>query len=42
MNYADFLFADVRAALERERKSVAKLGAVELHPDLVLLAQRPQ
>lgn len=43
MQYADILFADVRGALERERKSVVKLGGVELHPQtLALLPRVPQ
>ncbi len=37
MKHAGFLFGGVAAALERERKSLAKLGAVEFHPKLVVL-----
>ncbi len=42
MNYGGFLFADVRAALERERKSIAKLGALEVHPDTVIFFPKPR
>jgi hypothetical protein len=42
MQYADVLFVDVRTALERERKSIAKLSAVELRPkQIVLIAKGP-
>ena len=40
MQLGDFLFADVRGALERERKSIAKLGGVELHPQAVAFLPR--
>lgn len=42
MRYADFLFADVRAALDRDRKLVAKLGTIEVHPKLVVLTPKQQ
>lgn len=43
MQYADILFADVRGAVERERKSIVKLGGVEFHPQtLVFLPRVPQ
>jgi len=43
MQYGDFLFTDVRTAVERERKSLSKLGAVELHPQsIVVTARQPQ
>jgi hypothetical protein len=40
MKYADFLFADVCSALDRDRKLVAKFGAVEVHPRFVVLTPR--
>lgn len=40
MEHADFVFGDLRAALERERKSITKLGAVEFQPKLVSLMPR--
>lgn len=40
MKHADFVFGDLRAALERERKSIAKLGAVEFGPKLVSLTPK--
>ena len=41
MKYADPLFADLWAALDRERKAVAKMDAIELHPQLVVLTPKP-
>jgi hypothetical protein len=41
MQYADFLFADLWTALDRERKSVAKMNAIEFHPQAVVLTPRP-
>jgi hypothetical protein len=41
MKYADFLFADLWTALDRERKSVAKMNAIEFHPQAVVLTPRP-
>jgi len=40
MQFGDVLFADLRAALERERKSIVKLGGVELHPQTITFLQR--
>jgi hypothetical protein len=40
LQYSDFLFADVRAALERERKPLVKLGGIELHPKAVVITPR--
>ncbi len=37
MKYADPLFGDLWAALDRERKSVAKMNAIEFHPQAVVL-----
>jgi hypothetical protein len=43
MQYGDVLFADLRSALDRERKSITKLGSVELHPQTItLLPRQPQ
>ena len=40
MKYADFLFADLWAALDRERKSVAKMGAIEFQKQAVVLTPK--
>jgi len=40
MKAASFLFADVRAALERERKSLTKLGSIEFQPQMVIIAPK--
>ena len=40
MKHANFLFQDLWTALERERKSIIKLGSIELHPKLVILLPR--
>jgi hypothetical protein len=41
MKYADPLFGDLWAALDRERKSVAKMNAIEFHPQTVVLIPKP-
>ena len=41
MNYADPIFSDLWAALERERKSVSKMSAIEFHPQAVVLTPKP-
>ncbi len=41
MKYIDVVFADVRGALERERKSLAKLGSIEFHPQIVFITAKP-
>jgi hypothetical protein len=41
MKYADPLFADLWAALDRERKSVAKMNAIEFHQHAVVLIPKP-
>jgi hypothetical protein len=41
MKYGNLLFSDVWAALERERKSLAKMSAIEFHPQAVVLTPRP-
>jgi hypothetical protein len=41
MKYADLLFSDLWAALDRERKSIAKMNAIEFHPQAVVLIPKP-
>jgi len=41
MKYGGLLFADVRAALERDRKLIAKLGSIEFHPHAVIFTPKP-
>jgi hypothetical protein len=41
MKYADPLFGDLWTALDRERKSVAKMNAIEFHPQAVVLTPKP-
>jgi hypothetical protein len=41
MKYADPVFADLWAALDREKKSVSKMSAIEFHPQLVVLTPKP-
>jgi len=41
MKYADLLFSDLWTALDRERKSVAKMNAIEFHPQAVVLTPKP-
>jgi hypothetical protein len=41
MKYADPLFADLWTALDRERKTVAKMSAIEFHPQAVVLTPKP-
>jgi hypothetical protein len=41
MKYADPLFGDLWAALDRERKSVAKMNAIEFHPKAVVVIPKP-
>lgn len=40
MQFGDILFGDVRAGLERERKSIVKLGSIEFHPQTVILTPK--
>jgi hypothetical protein len=40
MKYSDVLFADLWAALDREKKSVAKMGTIEFHPQAVVLVPK--
>jgi hypothetical protein len=41
MKYGDVLFSDLRAALDRERKSIAKMSAIEFHPQAVVVTPKP-
>jgi hypothetical protein len=40
MKYGDALFADLWAALDREKKSVAKMGTIEFHSHAVVLVPK--
>jgi len=40
MKYADPLFADLWTALDRERKAVSKMGAIEFRPQAVVLTPK--
>jgi hypothetical protein len=42
MKYGDVVFSDIWKALERERKLVAKVAAIEFHPQSVLLTAAMQ
>src|SRR5207342_294025 len=37
MKFGDILFADLWTALDREKKSVSKMGSIEFHPQTVIL-----
>lgn len=41
MKYSDPIFADLWAALDREKKSLSKMVGIELHPQAVVLIPRP-
>lgn len=41
MKFADPIFGDLWTALDRERKSVAKMSAIEFHPQAVILTPKP-
>jgi len=41
MKYGDALFADLWGALDRERKSIAKMERIEFHPQQVILVPKP-
>jgi len=41
MKYGDILFTDLWAALDREKKSVSKMEAIEFHPQAVVLVPKP-
>jgi hypothetical protein len=40
MKYADLIFSDLWNALDREKKSVSKMGAIEFHPQAVVLTPK--
>jgi hypothetical protein len=40
MKYADPLFADLWAALDREKRAIAKMGAIEFRPQAVVLTPK--
>jgi hypothetical protein len=40
MKYGDVMFTDLWAALDREKKSVAKMGTIEFHPQAVVLVPK--
>ena len=40
MKYADLVFGDLWTALDRERKSVAKMGGIEFHPQTVIITPK--
>ncbi len=40
MQCCGFLFTDLNGALERERKLISKMGSIEFHPHLVVLASK--
>jgi hypothetical protein len=41
MKYADLIFGDLWTALDRERKAVAKMSAIEFRPQAVVLTPKP-
>lgn len=41
MKYSDPIFNDLWTALDRERKAVAKMNAIEFHPQAVVLIPKP-
>jgi hypothetical protein len=40
MKYGDLIFSDLWTALEREKKSTSKMGAIEFHPQVVVLSPK--
>ncbi len=40
MKYGDLVFSDLWTALEREKKSISKMGAIEFHPQAVVLSPK--
>ena len=42
MKLSSYLFSDVAAVLDRDGRSIAKLGGVEIHPELVIVLPRQQ
>jgi hypothetical protein len=41
MKYSDPLFADLWAALDREKKALTKMAALELRPQAVVVTPKP-
>jgi hypothetical protein len=41
MKYSDPIFSDLWSALDRERKAIAKMNAIEFHPQAVVLIPKP-
>jgi hypothetical protein len=41
MKYADAIFGDLWSALDRERKAISKMNAIEFHPQAVVLIPKP-
>ena len=41
MKYAGLIFADLWGALEREKKSISKMAAIEFHPQAVVVTPKP-
>lgn len=41
MKYADIMFTDLWAALDREKKSISKMQTIEFHPQAVVLVPKP-
>ena len=41
MKYGDVMFADLWGALDREKKSIAKMETIEFHPQAVVLVPKP-
>ena len=41
MKYSDPIFSDLWTALDRERKALAKMNAIEFHPQAVVLIPKP-
>ena len=41
MKYSGFVFTDAVAVFDREIKSIARLGGIELHPKLVVINPKP-
>ena len=41
MKYGDLLFSDLWAALDRDKKLVSKMAAIEFHPKTVVLSAKP-
>ena len=40
MKFGDLIFSDLWTALDREKKSVSKMGAIEFHPQAVVLTPK--